>query len=164
MIRAMVLEHQIHADNVRQVDISLPATRRREHVSRGPFTNANQAASSLPFQVSMLLLDGETNPARYAEYDSPVFAALIDRIRIDFDAKLKRGSARITIDCEDGTTYDDEREWRPFPEIDPLEALSLGRDHGLPRANVERAAHLVAHLESVTDVGELMEALRPEAR
>lgn len=165
LVRTLVREHQIHADDVRCVDVVLPATRENfgESVDKGPFANAHKAASSLPFQISMVLLDGTTDHARYAEYDSPAIAALVRRIEVDFDPHLAQDQARVTISRADGTAHTDAGEQRPFPDLDPLTALSLGSDHGLPRADVERVAHLVTHLESVTDVGELMRALRPTA-
>jgi 2-methylcitrate dehydratase PrpD len=162
--RELVHSRGLTADKVERVDVTLPATQRNfaASTSKGPFTSSTKAASSMPYQLSMVIVDGETNHARYEHFASPEMADVVRRIHVTFDPGFE-SRARVEVTCYDGSRHTLEAARQPFPDLDWLDALNAGAGHGVPGERIERAAHLLAHLESVAEVSELMECLTPAA-
>jgi 2-methylcitrate dehydratase PrpD len=170
LARELLVAHGLGGADVVRLEARLP--KRRETVapqptySYGPFANAAEAASSLPFQLAMLLVDGgRTDHARYTRTQAPEIAEALSRVRLVFDpdyaGPLTSASLRIT--SRDGRTYERQRAVLRLPDPDIRSSLAVG-EAVLPRAHLDRAAALVDGLESVPDVSELLSELRPEAR
>jgi 2-methylcitrate dehydratase PrpD len=166
LAREVMTEHGVDGSTLTRLEATLPARRKvvapRETYSYGPFTGAAGAASSLPFQLAMLLLDGgRTDHSRYERYDSPEIAAALQRVHLTFDpahvGPLTSATVRVTTSA--GQEYDKTRAVLRLPDPDVRSALAAG-EPVLPRARLDRATELIDRLESVADVSDLMACFR----
>jgi 2-methylcitrate dehydratase PrpD len=161
--RELTSTHGVNAGNVARIEIFLPEERRNLafSVARPPY-RAGSAASSMLFQIAMILLDGKTDHARYAEFDSPELLQLTSRMEVTFEPghDVVR-YARVEITGDDGRQYVAAGDHYTFPPVDGLASLRSAGDRLLPPEKLERAARLISELESVPDVSELMECLTP---
>jgi 2-methylcitrate dehydratase PrpD len=169
LARDLITAHGLDASVVARLEATLPTRRGivapRATYSYGPFTTAAEAASSLPFQLAILLLDrGRTDHSRYEQYDSPEIAEVLGRVQLSFDPAHEGPltSASIRVTTSTGQTYEKNNPVLRFPDPDVPTALAAGQGV-LPRANLGHAAELIQRLESVADVSELTAELRPSA-
>jgi 2-methylcitrate dehydratase PrpD len=169
LARELLVAHGLDTSVVARLEATLPTARAlvapRVTYSYGPFTSAAEAASSLPFQLAMLVLDrGRTEHRRYEQYDSPEIAEVLGRVHLSFDPAHEGPltSASIRVTTSTGQTYEKNNSVLRFPDPDIPTALAAGQGV-LPGANLDHAAELIEGLESVADVSELTAQLRPSA-
>ncbi|MGC1524351.1 MAG: MmgE/PrpD family protein [Steroidobacteraceae bacterium] len=163
LILQLTQEHSLTAQNVAYVNIEIPSERStfEDSYSTGPFPTHTQAASSLPFQTAIILLDGRINMSRYDELDNPQILAVINKVSVKLAPHANPRYARVRILTIDGKTLECEGDNYVFPPIDAIESLSRDGDKFLPRSSLERFAALAQDIETLSDVSPLMRCLIP---
>ncbi|MGH2492403.1 MAG: MmgE/PrpD family protein, partial [Candidatus Limnocylindria bacterium] len=82
LMRSLMDQHGFDADDVTRVDVFVP--RKRENFEGGhgaaPFTSRQSAVSSVLFALSLLLVDGRIDKARYDQFDDPRIDAVARRV------------------------------------------------------------------------------------
>jgi 2-methylcitrate dehydratase PrpD len=164
LLRDMVREHGLDPARVANVHLTLPTERENfsgGHV-RGPF-KPWRAASSVYFQCAIVILDqGRTDFARYERPNEPEILDMVSRIESEFeDGHGTLRFARVRVTTTDGQVHERAGDWYTFPKIDAAAELREAGKALLPEAKLERAARLIAELEGLDDVAELMQHLRP---
>jgi hypothetical protein len=126
----------------------------------GPFHDRSDATSSAPFQVSMVLLDGRLDFRRYDRYDDPAVLDVVGKVEVALVPGRPIRYARLDVTTTDGRVLSAEGEdyaaggdW--LRRIDS-DGGWLHRD-----ADLRSAADLVAHLEDVEDVADVLRLLTP---
>jgi 2-methylcitrate dehydratase PrpD len=164
LLRDMVREHGLDPARVAKVDLTLPTERANftgGH-NRGPF-KPWRAASSVYFQCAIVILDGgRTDFARYERPNEPEILAMVSRIESEFEEG--HGTlrfARVRVTTTDGAVYERSGDRFTFPKIDAAAELREAGKPLLPEAKLEQAARLIAELERLDDVADLMQHLRP---
>jgi 2-methylcitrate dehydratase PrpD len=155
---AMRREYALAVDDITNFRVYLP--RERRNFSEGhappPFTSRTSAASSALFNLAIVLLDGTIDSSRYAQFDSPEILDIARR----GEAILEEGHpiryARLEIMTRSGERYVRESDNHVFPREGWLEWLTRHADGQLPRDRLARLEQLVANLEAVDDVSELL--------
>jgi 2-methylcitrate dehydratase PrpD len=170
LARELMTAQGLGGRDVVRLEATMPARREivapRETYSYGPFTSAAEAASSLPFQLAMLLLDdGRTDHSRYTRYDARETAEALARVHLVFDPDHAGPltSATLRIMTRAGQMYEKHRAVLRLPDPDVRSALAAG-ELVLPGTSLDRAAELIERLEAVADVSELTGHLRPSQR
>jgi hypothetical protein len=115
------------------------------------------------FQCAIVILDrGRTDFARYERPNDPEITALVSRIHSEFeDGHGTLRFARVRVTTTDGQVHERAGDWYTFPKIDAASEIRESGRALLPEAKLERAAGLIADLERLDDVAELMQHLRP---
>jgi 2-methylcitrate dehydratase PrpD len=166
LAREVMTEHGVDGSTLTRLEATLPARREvvapSETYSYGPFTSPAGAASSLPFQLAMLLLDGgRTDHSRYQRYDAPEIAEALQRVHLVFDpahvGPLTSATVRVTTSTR--REYEKTRAVLRLPDPDVRSALEPG-EPVVRRTNLDRAAEIIDHLEMVADVSELLTLFR----
>ncbi len=163
LILQLTQEHSLTAQNVAHVNIEIPSERStfEDSYSTGPFPTHTQAASSLPFQTAIILLDGRINMARYDELDNPQILAVIKKVSVKLAPHANPRYARVRILTIDGKTFEREGDNYVFPPIDAVESLLRDGDKFLPHSSLKRFATLTQELETLPDVSPLIRCLIP---
>ena len=160
LMRSLVRAEGIRADDVERIDLALPVERENFAVGHtlGPFQRW-RACSSLPFQMAMVVVDGgETKFERYYEPENSDILRVVGKMHITFEpGHSDERYARFQLLTKDGRRFDREGETYEFPPLD-LAAEIISAGAGLvPEKKLVRATELLARLEALDDVGELME-------
>jgi hypothetical protein len=122
--------------------------------------------SSLRFQLSIMLLDGGIDPKRYDAIDAPEIRDLMGKVELRWLDDSPPWYTRIEITTKDGRTLKADGErwdepkggkggWRDW--------LPGDGERLLGKAKFDRMEDLVAHLERVDDVVEVMACVVPDA-
>jgi 2-methylcitrate dehydratase PrpD len=156
-------KHRLHATNVERVEYELPEDRRtfEDSISRGPFPTYTQAASSLPFQTAVILLDGDVTPARFEQRNAQDILAAVKKISIRLTSQANSRFAGVTVRMVDGRTFHTQGEDYQFPPIDAAAWLSKNGTKFVTMDKLMRFSALVRELEEVADIREVTECLRP---
>ena len=98
----------------------------------GPFTHEDLASSSSPYQIAMLLVDGDQNFKRYREFDRPEMAAAVAKIKPMFVTGTENIRwTRLEVELKDGTVLAEESDSFAFPEVTPYERWMQDTSRGL---------------------------------
>ena len=164
LMRDLVRRERLRPDDVERIDLVLSEDRRNfaDGHSLGPFERW-RACSSLPFQMAMVIVDrGETNYARYYEPENPDILRVVGRTSLTFEkGHADERYARFALRTKDGRVFEREGERYEFPPLD-LAAEIVAAGAGLvPEQKLVRATELLARLDAVSDVAELMECFAP---
>ena len=161
LMRKLVIDDGIRADDVARVRITFPEERRQFSAGHelGPIANSGLAASSFAFQCAMLLLDGKQDPARYEDFRDPAILDVLDRMAVDFVPDKPVRYTRIELETTSGERF--VKEGDDFQFSPDQTRLVLERDGAgvLPDKNIERAIELLDDFENVADVRELTTVL-----
>ena len=161
LMRKLVIDDGIRADDVARVRITFPEERRQFSAGHelGPIANSGLAASSFAFQCAMLLLDGKQDPARYEDFRDPAILDVLDRMAVDFVPDKPVRYTRIELETTSGERF--VKEGDDFQFSPDQTRLVLERDGAgvLPDNNIERAIELLDDFENVADVRELTTVL-----
>jgi 2-methylcitrate dehydratase PrpD len=164
LMRALVRAERLRPDDVERIDLVLSEDRRNFTAGHtlGPFERW-RACSSLPFQVAMVVVDGgETKFERYYEPENPDILRVVGKMSVAFETGHRdERYARFALRTKDGRVFEREGERYEFPPLD-LAAEIVGAGAGLvPERKLVRATELLARLDAVSDVAELMECFAP---
>jgi len=164
LLRTLVQQQRLRAADVAEICIELPSERRNFSASHstGPFPRRINAVASLPFQLAMLLLDGDLVYSRYGELTNPALLAITRKCRCEFVEGKSIRYARLRVRTVDGRELITEGERFSYePEPAPL---MLERDAAgvLSPQQIESASALLARLEHLDDIGELLRSLVPQ--
>jgi 2-methylcitrate dehydratase PrpD len=164
LMRALVRSEGIRADDVERIDLALPVERENFAVGHtlGPFQRW-RACSSLPFQMAMVVVDaGETKFERYYEPENPDILRVVGRTHITFEPghNFER-YARFELITKDGRRFQREGETYKFPPLDLAAEIIAAGAGIIPEKKLVRATELLARLDALGDVGELMECFAP---
>lgn len=164
LMRELVRSERIRPDDVERIDITLPVDRQNFTVGHtlGPFAEW-RACSSLPFQMAMVIVDGgETRFERYYEPENPDILRVVSTMHITFEpGHSDERYARFELLTKDGRRFRREGETHEFAPLDlAAEIVTAGADL-VPEKKLVRATELLARLDAVGDVGELMECFAP---
>ena len=133
----------------------------------------HEAQVSLPYSVAIALLEGNALLAQYTDrkLGNATVRRLMDRTRIDTDAKLPRGvSCHTTITMQSGEKYVSQVDYPKGSIQNPMSDEELRVKFELLSVPVvgatkaEKIADLVMHIERCSDVGELLRLTVPAPR
>jgi 2-methylcitrate dehydratase PrpD len=163
LMRTLVHQQRLRAADVAEIRIELPSERRNFAASHstGPFPQRINAVASLPFQLGMLLLDGDLVYSRYGELTNPTLLGIARKCRCEFLEGRSIRYARLRVRTVDGREFVTEGErfsYEPEPAHVMLERDATGV---LPPQQIENFLALLARLEHLEDVGELLHSLVP---
>ncbi|MGH9246965.1 MAG: MmgE/PrpD family protein [Acidimicrobiales bacterium] len=134
-------------------------------------TDSYAARLSLRFRIAAIMLDGRIDLTRIGDPGEPDLRAMLDRVTLDYEAGHTIevageivpavSYARVEITTHDGRTFSGERD-RVIPP--PTDWRAWLRRDGASLVGVEqldRLEALMARLEDVADVAEVMASTRP---
>jgi 2-methylcitrate dehydratase PrpD len=166
LLREIVKTGKLEPDLVRVVRFMVPDERRNfagGH-SSAPITSADQANGSVTYHMAMMLLDGEIDFRRYAEFATPHMQAAIAKIKpMLVPGKSNIRWSRVEVELVDGRVLAREGETYTFPPLSPHERLVAAVGDFLPRAQVDRCHELIMGLDKQSTVGPMMSCLVPPA-
>jgi 2-methylcitrate dehydratase PrpD len=156
-------KHQLTAATVKHVEFELPEDRRtfEDSTSLGPFPTYTQAASSLPFQAAIILIDGRVDTSRYSQRENAAILEVVKKVSIRLAPHKNSRFARVRLTTTDERTFQAEGHDYVFPPLDAAEWLSRDGSKFVSSDRLFRFSSLIRDLENVRNVGELMMCLRP---
>ena len=161
IMRTLVIDEGLHAEDVRHIRIALPEERQRFAAGHemGPFTSAGLPSSSFAYQCAMLLLDAEQDPARYDDSTNPEILSVLAKMSVDFVPNKPIRYTRIEVETRSGRQF--VREGDDFKFAPHQTRIVLERDAAgvLPDDSIERLIGLLDDLENVVDVADLTSCL-----
>jgi 2-methylcitrate dehydratase PrpD len=166
LMREMMAAHGLRRDNVTAITLRISKRRENHRVGydNGPLTSSWQAQSSAPFNLSVVLADGDVDPARYDDIDDPVLAAVRANTTVVLVDHADPLYAELEVTTTDGDRHRRTADrWLRPPDVPRHAKL---RRHGSAVLGEERVARLdalLAKLEALDDVGELTACLRSDA-
>jgi 2-methylcitrate dehydratase PrpD len=168
----LVKTKKLEIDQVERIDVfevdDLEALSRKNEVSsRGPFARPVQAYSSAPYALALVLLDGDVRVERYlddANFNDTIVARVMQKIRIFFEKGHGPRYCRLEIHTTDHRKIvrEEENFRYQFPPSVWGEWLQSCGKHLLPLEQLRRLEQLIADLDHVKDVSELMACVVPE--
>jgi 2-methylcitrate dehydratase PrpD len=166
LLREIVKAHKLKPDLVRVVRFMVPEERRNftgGH-SAAPITSADLANGSGVYHMAMILVDGDIDFRRYAEFATPQMQAAVAKIKpMLVPGKSNIRWTRVEVELGDGRVLAREGETYSFPPITPHERLVAAAGDLLPRAQIDRCHELIMSLDKQTTVGPMMACLVPRA-
>ena len=159
LMRDLVKREKVASADVERIALVLPRERENFAVghSLGPFERW-RACSSMPFQMAMVIVDrGETNFARYYEPDNPEILGLVGRTTLTFESGHPERYVGFELVTRDGRHFQREGETYEFPPLDLAAEIVVAGAGLVPEKKLVRATELLARLDKLGDVGELME-------
>lgn len=166
LLREIVNAEKLRPDMVRVVRFLVPEERRNfagGH-STAPITSADAANGSGVYHMAMILVDGQIDFRRYAEFATPQMQAAVAKIKPALvSGKSNIRWTRVEVELLDGRTFAREGETYTFQPITPHERLAAAAGDLLPRAQVDRCHELIMGLDKQSTVGPMMSCLAPAA-
>jgi len=175
---ALLRDHDIRADDV--VEIHADCPRRTALFNKPHPATDHTARASLPYCLAVAVCTRDPGQLLGPAYQSaalcnPQYAAMADKVRITENADYERqyparSLARVTIRLRDGTSHsmevDRSENGRYLTPTDAdIEAkFRLIATPVLGAAQTDRVVSLVAQLETLPDLRELIDALKPPRR
>jgi 2-methylcitrate dehydratase PrpD len=163
LMRGLVAEHRLTAADIVAVHIDVPIERRNFATSHstGPFTHRIHATASAAFQLAIMVLDGELNPARYDELANPDILALARKMHFEFVTGKPIRYCRLTVHTNAGQVLVREGDHFSFELEDDRVIMEREARGVLPPEKVERFAELLQNLEKLDDAAMLVACLVP---
>jgi 2-methylcitrate dehydratase PrpD len=163
LLRGLIHTHALNAHNVESVSVALSNRRSRHPTAqlRPPYKSRAEAASSLPYQVAMLLLDGDIKLERYEVLNDPEVLSLANKVGITFVDQSHPLYARVTLRRTDGEIFEARGEDHVFPPLDAKHQLQKYASDVLSEKRIERFCELVARLEELDNLSEMLDCLTP---
>ena len=162
--REIVRQQRLRPEDIARIDLVL--AKERENFagghSLGPYESW-RACSSLPFQMAMVIVDGgETRHERYFEPEDPDILGVVAKIDLAFEkGHPDERYTRIAVHTTDGRTFEREGDAWEFPPRDLAAELVAAGQGLVPERKLVRATELLARLDEVSDVSEVMECFAP---
>jgi 2-methylcitrate dehydratase PrpD len=165
-MRDMVTRKLFTADDVVSIRVSVPVERQQIAVlhSTGPFDNAQAPTSAAAFQMAMLVVDGELNFARYADYNNPEIMAVVRKTSFEFITGRPLRYAKVEVLTKNGTRHVREGSHFAFPAQDAYTIIEKYAARFLPASQIHHFVDLLADLERVSDISQLTAALAAPPR
>ncbi len=165
-MRSMVDAKLFTADDVASITVSVPVERQNITVlhATGPFDNAQTPTSSAAFQMAMLVVDGEQRPERYADFNNPQIMAVVQKTSFVFVSGRPLRYAKVEVMTKDGRHYQREGTHFAFPTQDAFTIINRYAAGFLPESQIRKFVAMLADLENVQDVSELLVCLTPKKR
>jgi 2-methylcitrate dehydratase PrpD len=168
----VVKKHELLAEQITRVDVILAFVndspeRKKELSSTGPFAGWNDAWSSLPFSLALVLSGGIVDSKKYYDPSAladPRLASLMRRIALRFEPGHESiRYARLEILLSDGRkiVQDSDNFAFPFPESAWAEWLRESGSSFLTSGQLQSLELDLRDLEQVEDVGVLMRNATP---
>lgn len=163
LVRDLVEKDSIRADSVDTIIFSIPEERRNFAAGHefGPYADAGAAGSSFPFQCAILLIDGVQDAARYEEFENEEILSFIKRMSLDFVSGKSIRYTRVAVHLKTGETIVREGDDFKHSPGQSRRVLEKDAEGVLPQQKIDRLIELADNLETVRDIGALMEAVVP---
>jgi 2-methylcitrate dehydratase PrpD len=172
LLSSVIKEQKLTADQVAKVNVVLAFVedskeRKKELARTGPFTSWNEAWSSLPFSLALVLSEGKVDPAKYYDQGTladPRLAELMRRIAIRFEPGHDSiRYARLEILLTDGRklVQDSDNFLFPFPESHWAEWLRTDGQQFLTARQLRTLEQQLRYLERVENVADLVQSSTP---
>jgi len=158
---------QIAKVNVFQVDYQEQGDRKHDIVSQGPFTLPVKAYSSAPYALALVILEGKIPLGRYqddADFNDKAVAMVMRKINVFFEKGRSPRYCRIEVYTTDNQKFVRETDNFLYPffrDVWEKWLQNAGAEY-LSREQLKHLEMLVADLENVGDVSELMKCVLPE--
>lgn len=166
-MRSMVNAKLFAADDIASITVSVPIERQNIAIlhSIGPFDNAQTPTSAAAFQMAMLVVDGELNPARYADFNNAQIMAVVRKTSFEFVSGKPIRYAKVVVQTKDGQLHMREGTHFAHPPQDAFTIINKYSAAFLPETQVRQFVELLADLERLPDVSRLLACLAaPQAR
>ncbi len=168
----LMAENDLDAARVARVDVFLPAQRqaRAEVAVRAPFDRWDDAYSSLPYALAVALLDGRVAPERYTDdvVNDPAVASEMDKVLLNYEGGHETDGRYCRVEVHAAGVQRFVRNANsfvyPFPRSDWVDWLQRDGARMMPGAQLRQLESLIAELENVDDVAELMATVVPPVR
>ena len=168
---ALIEAHDLKPAQISQVRVGLSKVVYDMHGTL-PWDDKFKALLSMPYITSIVLHDrrcwlDQFDAKRFKDPAVDAFAR--DKVKVEIDAGLEGTAATIEIKTTDGKTHVDRRTMAKGDPGDPLRRdeihakLHTAADGLMPAAAVDRIISLVANLETLGNVRELLVAVRSPA-
>jgi 2-methylcitrate dehydratase PrpD len=172
LLTSMVKEHRLRPEQIERIDVVLAsvddsAERKKELSSPGPFASWNEAWSSLPFSLALVLSEGRVDPSRYFDRKAlaePRLGLLMRRVTIRFEGghdsiryarlELLLKDGRKMVQASDNFAF-------PFPQSAWKDWLAEDGRRFLSSAQLESLERDFRQLEKLEDVGAIMSNATP---
>jgi 2-methylcitrate dehydratase PrpD len=164
--REIVAAERLRVAQIREVRVFIPEERRNFGAghSTGPFTSEISTPSSLAYQVGMILLDGELDFRRYAQFTDPQLLAAVAKVKpILTPGKADIRWTRVEFELTDGRTLVREAQRYEFPPIRPVDRLAAAAQGFLGSEQIARLFETVMRLDREESIAPLMSALTQRA-
>jgi 2-methylcitrate dehydratase PrpD len=161
LLQRLLAEHGLPADEVSAITVLRSHRLRNSHHahSQGPWSSPWRTISSLPFALAAVLLDGQVTPERLNHPGDPDVFELAQLVEVEFvESENDHLRNVLEVRTRDGRTLSIEGDRQVLEEPDPATVLQL---HGADDADIERGNRiraLVAKLEDLSTLAELMDA------
>lgn len=163
LMRALVQELGITAPDIESVHIELPIERKNFAAGHatGPFTTRTSAASSVAFQLALLLLDGELKQSRYDDFANPEIFEFTRKCKVDYVQGKFIRYAKLDVRTLAGRHFVREGEDFLFPPEEARAIMEREATGVLPSDKIARFLDLLENLEHVEDASQLVKCLIP---
>jgi 2-methylcitrate dehydratase PrpD len=154
--------HGLTPADVSSIEISLPVERLNfaQGHAPGPFRSRAQATSSAVFWVASVVAKGHLDVGQADRFDDPEVAMLAEVTGVTFVADRPLRYAEVAVTTTDGRRLSAEGDRHVLPRTEWLGWLEGNAADLLSVGQLERVVALVADLEALDDVSELLRCLR----
>ena len=144
----------------------------RERADRPVPATGREAQVSAQHSVAVVLLHGAAGVAQYADkaVSDPATLALRARVRVEDDAEMPVGAARVAVRLDDGRELTAVVEHargsleRPLADAELEQKLITLAAHGCPKLDVAPLVDGIWSIESVRDVGDVVRCAVPNSQ
>jgi 2-methylcitrate dehydratase PrpD len=171
VLKGLLHEEGLAPEAIARIDVTTAFAddspeRKRELASHGPFKTWVDAWSSLPYALSVVLMAGDLDPARYAaNLENPGVLAAMELVHLH----TERGHfaprwAKVKVTLHDGRSVarDSNNVVYPFPRDAWRQWLDRDGSRFLSQTQLTTLEQMIAGLEDVRDVSELVASVVPE--
>lgn len=164
----LVKEHRLEPSQVTKIDVFLTTqvAGRKEITFRGPFASHRESYRSLPYSLTISLVDGAAKPERHTmeHLRDPALNAIVQKVNITFeDGHDVARYCRIEIQTTDGRKIvgETDRAQLQFPPEQWGRMLQENGKRVLTMEQLQRLERMLNDLENLDDVSKLMATVRP---
>jgi 2-methylcitrate dehydratase PrpD len=161
LFRGLIAAHGLAADNIRTVRVTRTANAAMvpNIHNYGPFAEAYEATSSLPFALGLVMVDGDIDPRRFWAPNDPAVHATMSRVKVEFIETNDLLAHRVEVETVAGARHHAEGGKEVLPVPDPVAILARYGTQAIGAEKADRLVSLVRNLESVADVREVTACL-----
>ncbi|NIK61420.1 MmgE/PrpD family protein [Kribbella shirazensis] len=156
LAQQLVAEHQLSADHIASIQLTLPAERRSREKAYYSYSHRGPR-----YLLAIIVTGGQINVTRFDEAAGPDVLAMAAKISLRFEDGHSIYYARVDVNTTDGQRYSAEGDRHDQSPLSWEEQLGGAGADLLSGVKLRRLADQLRHLEDVDDISEVMACLRP---
>lgn len=160
----LAVENDIDPTNIKSILVEMNSFESNYpgHRFWGPFVSQGQTLNSVPFCVSISLLDRRLNYDDLLLFEDPRILKMVNRVQVEGKDDVNLLCSRITVEMEDGKIYtrklDVTEEFYNLDYKTDVEMIRKMADEiPLTMEQIDGLIETIANLETVTDVDQLIQ-------